>query len=873
MNSDSTVMLPLRRMWERVEATADESDVAHFYELLHLGELLIKLVTASFVASIDNRDGNRYALEHDLIRAGSLGDWVAKMDEALTGPPSNVMRRQAQPLAQHITQRWTKHDDTWQRQASESLNQVIQRIDDNSPDIPPTVPLRWWFSTFVRIRNRTRGHGSTLPGTCADVVKPLAESLHTVTNNLAVLSAPCAAIRRNLSGKFRVVPLTTLDENFEQLKSNIAYSHADGVYFGFGDLCFTPLCHADIDLSDVYVANGSFRSTSESGTYEVLSYVTDNRERIDGTKYLNAVAQLPDSETHGFSDLDVVGDTFTNLPPQTNEYVTRGKLEQELRTVLADDRHPVVSLVGRGGIGKTSLALEVLHGLCGLDSYELILWLSARDIDLLSEGPKDVRPQVLTFNDIANEFSKLLKPYGLDQENLQPAEYVARVLAGRTAAGPILVVIDNFETVRSPSEIYHTLNTHIRLPNKLLITSRHREFKADYPVDVTGMARHEYDQLVQLLSMRLQISSLLTKGYLDELYQESEGHPYVIKVMLGEVAMNRRAEKVRRVIAKKDRMLDALFERSYATLSPGAQRVFLTLCNWRSVVTQLELEAALMRPHNEYFNASEAVTSLKLHSMVDVLPMDHDASFLQVPEAARIFGRKKLSVSHMKPAVDVDTEMLQSFGAVRSGEIRNGLASRVDQIVQNVAKLAARGDNISEHIVMLEFIATGYPMAWLKIAGLRLERFEEGDASAALDAVERYLQEVPDDTSAWRRLASVARATKKADREMNALYHLARLPNAPLEDVSGAAECLSRHLATGNMKMGPDEKGLMASHLAGKMAARTDEANGTDISRLAWLYLHLKDVESARRCMLQGLRIEPGNRHLLRLEKRLGETY
>ena len=90
-----------------------------------------------------------------------------------------------------------------------------------------------------------------------------------------------------------------------------AFSLADGVYYSFGnDPCFTPLCSADIDLSDFHVANGSFRPTGLKAEYEVLSYITDNRSRIDGTKYLNAVAQLPDSETHGHPDLEIFGETF-----------------------------------------------------------------------------------------------------------------------------------------------------------------------------------------------------------------------------------------------------------------------------------------------------------------------------------------------------------------------------------------------------------------------------------------------------------------------------------------------------------------------------------------------------------------------------------
>lgn len=870
MYTDSIVTLPLRRMWERVETSAGESDVAYFYELLHLGELLTKLVVASFVASIDNREGNRHTLEHDLVRADSLGGWVNNLDEALVGPSSNMMRRQAQPLAQEVTQKWTKRDDAWQRHASEFLNDTIRGIDVESPDLPESASLRWWFSTFVWLRNRTRGHGSTLPGACADAVTPLTQSLRVVTNNLSVLSTPCAVIRRNLSGKFRVVPLTQLDSNFEQLKSDSAHSYADGVYFSFGDLCYTPLCIADIDLSDVYVANGNYDSANDGATYEVHSYISDDRERMDGSKYLNAVPMLRDSETHGYPDLDVFGETFANLPPQTSEYVSRDKLEQELLTVLTDTRHPIISLVGRGGIGKTSLALEVLYQLCQSDEYEFVLWLSARDIDLLSEGPRDVRPQVLTFEDIAYEFTELLRPSGLDPGDMRASEHLARVLSGRTDAGPTLLVVDNFETVRSPGEIYHTLSTHIRLPNKVLVTSRHREFKADYPVDINGMTRPEYDQLVEMHSNRLKISSFLNSDYLTELYEESEGHPYVVKVMLGEVAMNQRAERVRRVVARKDGMLDALFERSYAGLPPGAQRAFLTLCNWRSVVTQLELEAALTRPDNEYFDASEAVRSLKQHSMVEMLNADDEAPFLRVPETARVFGRKKLSVSHMKPAIDVDTEMLRSFGAVRSGDIRNGLASRIDQIVQNIARLAARGENVSEHLGMLEYIATGYPMAWLKIAELRLE---SDDAAGALYAMERYLQETPDDVSAWRRLARISRLTRNPDREMNSLYHLASLKDAPLEDVSNAAACLSHHLASGSMNVGRDEKRLMASHLARTMDAQIDKATGTDISRLAWLYLHLNQVDDARRCMRRGLEIESGNWHLIRLEKRLGEAY
>ncbi len=869
MITEPTVMLPLRRMWERVDVTANESDMAYFYDLLNLGELLTKLVVSAMVASIDDREGDRYTLERNILRADGLGDWVTNMQSAFTGPPSTMMRREAQPHARQITQNTSRNNPSWQREAIALLDRACRGIDSGSPRVPPNVSMRWWFTTFVWLRNRTRGHGSPLPGTCAEAVEPLSMSLRLVTNKLTALRIPCAVIRRNMSGKYRVVSLTAIDASLEDLKRTRTYSYDDGVYYSFNGLCYTPLCTADIDLSDVQVANGSFRSTNEHVTYEVLSYITDNRQRIDGSNYLNAVAQLPTSETQGHPDLEVFGETFTNLPPQPSEYVVRSQLEQELGAVLTDERHPVVSLVGRGGIGKTSLALKVLRDLCDKGAYEFVIWFSARDIDLLEEGPKDVRPQVLTFEEIAKELQTLLTPYGVGGEDLPPEGFFARALSCRTKAGPILFVVDNFETVQSPIELYHTLDTHVRLPNKILITGRHHEFKADYPVEVAGMTRPEFDMLAHALAIRLGITPLVKSAYLDQLYEETGGHPYLVKVMLGEVANDREAGNVRRILATKDRMLDALFERSYATLPPGAQHVFLTLCNWRSLVPQLELEAALVRPHREYIDASNAINALERYSLVEVIRATSGVSFLRVPEAARVFGRKKLRVSPMKPVIDVDTAMLQTLGTVRASDVKSGFDRRVDQVVHNVARLAAQEKDVSEYMDVLEYIATGYPRAWLKIARLRFETPQLGSPTDALDAVERYLQEAPSDADAWRQLAAAARDLKNPDREMNALYRLAKLPDAELEDIANAAGCLSRQLK-GTMKVGWDEKRLMANQLAHMMNAQRHNMNGTDFSRLAWLYLYLDERKNARDCVSQGLEIDSQNTHLLRLRDRLG---
>jgi len=61
-------------------------------------------------------------------------------------------------------------------------------------------------------------------------------------------------------------------------------------------------------------------------------------------------------------------------------------------------------------------------------------------------------------------------------------DYLARSLT-KSGEGPLLFVFDNFETVRNPAELYRWLDTYVRLPNKVLITTRFREFKGDYPLE------------------------------------------------------------------------------------------------------------------------------------------------------------------------------------------------------------------------------------------------------------------------------------------------------------------------------------------------------------------------------------------------------
>ncbi len=860
--------LPVIRMLERAEIAREESDTSYCLELLYLGELVIKVLVVEILASIeDEREQYRHALEYKLVRANGIGEWAEALDEALTGPSSQHLTQAGRESQRAITSNQNPGSDTWQRRAVDLLIEVCQLLDPSMPDLSrQKTSLRQWIRQFVWLRNRTRGHGAAKPATWSNMSSALQASIELVIDNAPAFQRSWSFLKRSLSGKYRVSSFGGDREPFKYLTHESTYAFPDGAYVFLGEPRRARLLFSDPDLSDFYLPNGNFRNE----VFEVFSHITDERRDENGSQYLLPAYGRPDSETAALPDLDIVGDSFTNMPSRREGYVRRLALESELSSLLTDDRHPLVTLQGRGGVGKTSLALEVLHQIAERETY-YIIWFSARDIDLLPDGPRVVRPDVLSIEDFARDFTALMRP----DWQVKPGDaetYLTACLSGQEKDSPFVFVFDNFETIRQQAELFAYLSNAIRLPNKTLITTRTRDFKADYPIEVHGMTREEFRKLVGETSARLNIVTLIDNDYEEELFEESGGHPYITKILLGEVANAGKKVTFKRIIATKDALLDALFDRSFAALSPAAQRVFLTLCNWRSLVPRIGLEAVLMRPGNERIDAERALLELEQSSLIErVNGADGDGEFLSVPLAAALFGRKKLVTSPMKIAIDADTELMHGFGATSTTDLNHGLASRIDRLVRSIAARASNGGDHSQELAILEYIASEYPYAWLKIAELYKDVANE--PLQAIDAVNRYLEERPDNSEAWQRLVDLYLTVGNVLGEMHARLQLAELTGPRFSDLSSAANRLNGLLSRRQIEIDADERRLIVNKIRRLMERRISEADATDFSRLAWLCMYDKDPAAAKRWVSEGLNREPENEYCQRLKETLESEY
>lgn len=857
---------PLELMVDRTEKFGEDSDQTFFTEMLYLGEFITKWTVAGFVACLDDdRESNRYRIEYNLVRADGIGEWSQSLDDMLSGPASQSLSNDFSEIRRNFTQRTTSGE--WQHTAVSSLHEALCIVRNKHSPLPEKLAFRQWFTLFAELRNKTRGHGAVTLVKASKALQYLKKSISVVKKNNPIYRLPCAYLHRNLSGKYKVINFNHEIDEYRRLKTNKAMIYdnmQDGIYVYLDRFRRCNLIQSDSDATDFFFPNGNFNQAS----YELHSLLTDNRREGDSHRYHIPPSDRPSSETEGRLQLDVIGNVFSNMPGIPSGYVRRPKLEARTKEAFENDRHPIVTLVGRGGIGKTSLALRVLNELAFDDRFDVIVWFSARDIDLIEVGPKPVKPRVLTEKDIARQYCELT---GDTSQELKPLDIITEHLRNNPH-GSALYVFDNFETMRSPIDVFNWIDLNIRLPNKAVITSRFRDFKADYPIEVSGMERAEAEELVRQRVDELQLGDLIGIKEIEQIIDQSEGHPYVMRIMIGEIANNRKLSKPEKIIARKDEILNALFERTFANLSPIAARIFLMLSSWRSFVPQLAVEAVLIRHQDEDANPEAGIDELVRMSLVERISADDGSDFIGVPLAASFFGRKKLDTSPYAQRILSDVKFLQDIGPSNATGIKGNIGSRIEAFFRRTAeRIGSQEVSYADVLPVLEFIAKGHNPAWLLLSEIEKE-FGDADATQrASEYTRRFIEQAKegeDVTSAWVMLTEMYKQMGDAVAGTNAFVRAAEVQPPPLYQVSQMANWLNN---SSEAFEGLDvaDRAVIFKPLAQLFEQHYQEATAADLSRLAWLHLHSGDDARAREVAYEGLNREPDNLHCSKLIKRL----
>lgn len=332
-----------------------------------------------------------------------------------------------------------------------------------------------------------------------------------------------------------------------------------------------------------------------------------------------------------------------NLPPRTN-FVGREREKKQVHEALKS-RFYLTMIDGIGGIGKTSLALEVLHECLaashpapneknpaasenGLQTFDAFIWTSARDRDL-------------NLNDVLDTIARVLDYPFITQ---LPAGEKRHEVIKRLQQQPCLLIVDNFETVID--EELHRFILDLPEPGKCLITSRTLGLRQARSVSLRGMAKEESLLLIKNEGVRLGLNlEALTENEqnFQRFYEATGGAPLAIRWAIGQI--KQRGQSIEGVLnslhgARGD-IFEFIFQRAWSLLSEPAKQILTVMPVFAASASKAAIEAAGDVHHWELDEALGQLVELWLLEASEQL--DEAKRRYQLHPLTRAYAQGKLS--------------------------------------------------------------------------------------------------------------------------------------------------------------------------------------------------------------------------------------
>lgn len=297
----------------------------------------------------------------------------------------------------------------------------------------------------------------------------------------------------------------------------------------------------------------------------------------------------------------------SNLPSR-GEFIGREKEKAQVREALRS-RSYLVSIDGIGGIGKTSLALEIVYesleakaGVIQRNDvpvFDAFIWTTAKDREL-------------ALNDLLDTIARTLGAMGIVQ--LPPQEKIEEV-RGLLRLSRCLLIVDNFETVKDDA-VQNFLLLSLPEPSKALVTSRHQLLRQAWEITLHGMERGEALSLIRDEGKRLGLESVsrAEDKTLMLLYEATGGNPQAIKMSIGQIKHEGLSldAVLKRLYDARDGIFDYMFSRDWELLSNEAKCVLMVMPLFSGAVLKAAIEATSDVHHFYFENALKQLVEMFL---------------------------------------------------------------------------------------------------------------------------------------------------------------------------------------------------------------------------------------------------------------------
>ncbi len=305
---------------------------------------------------------------------------------------------------------------------------------------------------------------------------------------------------------------------------------------------------------------------------EVMETVADNIPWISWEELKSTKIILEEDSSKLFTKKyigikDYNPKVFHNLPlPEFDDtgFVGRKKDIKEISELILNKKNQVISVVGNGGMGKTSTVIKILYDLIENpeNPYEAIIWITLKT-KTLSGG------EFIEIRDSIRDMSQILKKSG-EVMQLPESDTPMKSVLEFMEVFKVLLVLDNLETVNTGD-----VNEFIRkVPenSKVLITSRLGIGEFEVRQKIEGLTRNDAITYYRELSKYYGLD--LHKQPDDAIYEIANGdlynNPLSIKWYISGIYAGTSAKQM---LAHKDELIDFCISNIYDKLSEVSRRI------------------------------------------------------------------------------------------------------------------------------------------------------------------------------------------------------------------------------------------------------------------------------------------------------------
>ena len=329
-----------------------------------------------------------------------------------------------------------------------------------------------------------------------------------------------------------------------------------------------------------------------------------------------------------------------NLPPRFGQFIGR---ENEVARVLEwikNSRWPLAAIEGMGGIGKTSLAIEVAHRCLPGEqlridnAFEAVVWTSARDqadFDLNLAQVLDVIAQVLDY------------PYLIQLEPEAKANAVDKLLRSRRT----LIIVDNFETITDLALVKFLEQTPE--PSQALITTRYKQLRRVWDIPLYGLSNEETLTLIRRHSHRIGLN--MVAGADDEILHRlaaaTGNNPKAVILSLGLIKQkglpfNSVVDELFQASQIVEEVFDYIFSEAWKLFDEKTRQVLLTMPLFVTTAGREALSAVSGVDGFDYHKAIEQLVGMSLLEATEALDLEQQR--YQMHPLTQSFARKELGV-------------------------------------------------------------------------------------------------------------------------------------------------------------------------------------------------------------------------------------